>query len=412
MPVVGIIGGGQLARMTAPPAIALGVRLRVLAAEPDDSAAQVVVGASVGDHRDAEAVTGFARGCDVVTFDHEHVPQPLLEHLVADGVAVRPRPQALRLAQDKAAMRSCLTSLGVPCPRWRLVRDAAELASFAAEVGWPVVLKTPRGGYDGKGVLVAEGPEDAAEWLAHAGGPSGAGVLAEERVAFARELAVLVARSPSGQAAAWPVVETVQVDGICREVTAPAPGLDPGLAAEATRIGLRIAGELDVVGVLAVEMFQTPGVAGGGEARVLVNELAMRPHNCGHWTIDGAVTSQFEQHLRAVLDLPLGRSAAPGALVGDGQRARRRPAGPVRRLPARDGPRPGCQGAPVREAGAARSQGRPRHGVRRRPGGLPGTRAARRGLPERDDHRIDPDGRGGRGGREGSGGWDSRWSAW
>jgi len=320
VPTVGIIGGGQLARMTAPAAIALGVRLRVLAADPDDSAAQVVVDAPVGDYRDAAAVTAFAQGCDVVTFDHEHVPMPLLEDLVAGGAVVRPRPQALRLAQDKAAMRACLTSLDVPCPRWATVRDKAELAGFAAEAGWPVVLKTPRGGYDGKGVLVAENPDDAAAWLARAGQPGGTGLLlAEERVAFEQELAVLIARSPSGQAAAWPVVQTVQVDGICREVTAPAPGLDPGLAAEATRIGLRIAGELDVVGVLAVEMFQTaagpdgaPGDAGG---RVLVNELAMRPHNSGHWGMDGAVTAQFEQHLRAVLDYPLGETSLTAPAV-------------------------------------------------------------------------------------------------
>jgi 5-(carboxyamino)imidazole ribonucleotide synthase len=304
---VGIVGGGQLARMTQPPAVALGVRLRVLATAPDDAAAQVTAQVAVGDHRDVTAVTSFARGVDVLTFDHEHVPQPILEKLEADGVPVRPGSAALAHAQDKALMRERLTALGVPCPAWRAVADAAELVAFGDDAGWPVVVKTPRGGYDGKGVAVVRSPDDAealdrvAGWWPAAGGP----LLAAELVDFRRELAVLVARSPSGQAAAWPVVETVQRDGVCREVTAPAPDLDPELAAHAVRIGLRIAGELDVTGVLAVELFETAS-APGRPARVLVNELAMRPHNSGHWTIDGAVTSQFEQHLRAVLDLPLG----------------------------------------------------------------------------------------------------------
>jgi len=315
-PVVGVVGGGQLARMMQPAAIELGVRLRVLAESPDASAAQVVPDSPVGDHRDPVAVSGFAAGCDVLTFDHEHVPGPLLEKLVADGVAVRPGPDALRHAQDKLVMRRRLTELGLPCPRWREVHTWDDVTAFAAELSaaggsGQVVLKTPRGGYDGKGVLVlsvaagaaggsADDVETAQRWLAAADAD---GLLAEERVAFDRELAVLVARSPSGQAAAWPVAESTQVDGVCREVVAPAPNLDEELAARATEIGLTLAGELGVVGVLAVEMFQ---VSAHGETRVLVNELAMRPHNSGHWTMDGAVTSQFEQHLRAVLDLPLG----------------------------------------------------------------------------------------------------------
>jgi len=297
-----MVGGGQLARMTQPAAVALGVHLAVLAERPDDSAAQVVPATSIGSHLDADAVTAFARGCDVLTFDHEHVPTDLLHALEEGGVAVRPGPDALVHAQDKAAMRARLAALGVPVPRWALVANAGNLAAFAESdggPGWPVVLKTARGGYDGKGVLLVSSVAEAAGWLAH-----GEVLLAEERVAFRRELAALVARSPSGQAAAWPVVSTLQVDGVCREVIAPAPGLDAALAASATGIALRIAGELGVVGVLAVEMFET--LDAGGRPAVLVNELAMRPHNSGHWTIDGAVTSQFEQHLRAVLDLPLG----------------------------------------------------------------------------------------------------------
>jgi 5-(carboxyamino)imidazole ribonucleotide synthase len=304
---VGVVGGGQLARMMQPAAVALGVRLRVLAESDNASAAQVVPDSPVGDHRDTETVAEFARGCDVVTFDHEHVPTGLLAALEREGVAVRPGSAALVHAQDKSVMRSRLAEMGVPCPRWRMVHDVAELEAFGSLVGWPVVLKTPCGGYDGKGVLLAGSAAEAADWLSRsADDPQlhGSGLLAEERIAFRRELAALVARSPSGQAAAWPVVETVQVGGVCDEVIAPAPGLDPDVAAHATEIALKVAGELGVVGVLAVELFEIAAAGGGSTA--VVNELAMRPHNSGHWTIDGAVTSQFEQHLRAVLDLPLG----------------------------------------------------------------------------------------------------------
>ena len=305
-PVVGVVGGGQLARMMAPAAIGLGITLRVLARDARDSAALVVPGTAVGDEDDLDALRRFAAGCDVLTFDHEHVPTAHLRTLQEEGVVVRPGPDALEHAQDKVVMRRRLTDLGVPCPRWAEVSSAAELAGFGAEVGWPVVLKTPRGGYDGKGVRVVDDVADADDWLAR-----GEPLLAEERVGFARELAVLVARSPHGQAAVWPVVETVQADGVCREVLAPAPVReDHALAAQ--QAALRIADGLDVTGVMAVEMFDTA-------AGVLVNELAMRPHNSGHWTIEGSRTSQFEQHLRAVLDLPLGdtRTTAPNVAMSN-----------------------------------------------------------------------------------------------
>ena len=311
-PVVGIIGGGQLARMCQPPAVGLSITLSVLAESSDASAALVVPSSPVGQHTDIEAVRAFARQCDVVTFDHEHVPAGVLAALEADGVVMHPSPAALVFAQDKLAMRRRLTDMGVACPRWAQVRDAASLQAFGDEVGWPVVVKTPKGGYDGKGVRVVGAPDEVADWLADAArdvaqedGPLVDGLLAEEKVDFVRELTVLIARSPSGQACAWPVVETVQTDGICTQVLAPAPGLDPALAAVATEAGLRIAGELGVTGVMAVEMFEVRDTRTGDPAYV-VNELAMRPHNSGHWSIDGAVTSQFEQHLRAVLDLPLG----------------------------------------------------------------------------------------------------------
>jgi 5-(carboxyamino)imidazole ribonucleotide synthase len=310
-PVVGVVGGGQLARMMAAPALELGITLRVLARDATESAAQVVPGVEIGDETDLAALRRFAKGCDVLTFDHEHVPTEHLRALVADGVVVRPGPDALVHAQDKTVMRARLTELGVACPRWRVVPDAAALEAFGDEVGWPVVLKTPRGGYDGRGVRVVATATEAADWLGR-----GEPLLAEERVGFTRELAVLVARSPHGQAAVYPVVETVQVEGICREVFAPADISDEHALA-AQRAALRIAEGLDVTGMLAVEMFDTP-------AGVLVNELAMRPHNSGHWTIEGARTSQFEQHLRAVLDLPLGdtrmtaaRAAMSNVLGGD-----------------------------------------------------------------------------------------------
>src|SRR5689334_4633479 len=268
-PVVGMVGGGQLARMTHEAGIPLGIRFKLLSDTPQDSAAQVVSDVVVGDYRDLETLRAFARGCDVITFDHEHVPTEHLRALEADGIPVRPGPDALVNAQDKGVMRAKLDSIGVPCPRHRIVADPADVTAFAEEgAGYPVVLKTVRGGYDGKGVwVVADEAEAAAPFLA------GVPVLAEEKVDFLRELAANVVRSPSGQAVAYPVVESIQENGVCAEVTAPAPDLAPELAAEAQQLALRIAGELDITGHLAVELFQTR------DGRILVNELAMRPHN-------------------------------------------------------------------------------------------------------------------------------------
>lgn len=291
-----MVGGGQLARMTHEAGIPLGIRFKLLSDTPQDSAAQVVSEVVVGDYRDLDTLRAFARGCDVITFDHEHVPTEHLRALEADGIPVRPGPDALVHAQDKGVMRAKLSAIGVPCPRHRIVTDPADAAAFAAEVGgFPVILKTVRGGYDGKGVWVVRSEEDAAEPF-RAGVP----VLAEEKVDFVRELAANIVRSPHGQAVAYPVVESIQVDGVCDTVIAPAPELSEKLAGEAQQLALRVAGELGVVGHLAVELFET------GDGRILVNELAMRPHNSGHWTQDGAITSQFANHVRAVLDLPLG----------------------------------------------------------------------------------------------------------
>jgi 5-(carboxyamino)imidazole ribonucleotide synthase len=297
-----MIGGGQLARMTHQAAIALGQTLRVLAASPDDPAAQVTPDVVIGAHTDLDALRKAAAGADALTFDHEHVPTELLEKLVADGVNVAPPPTALIHAQNKLVMRRRLEALGAPVPRFAEVTDVTDVDVFAEHVGTDIVVKTARGGYDGRGVTlardVAEARDVAGRYLA-----DGAAVLVEEKVAMRRELAALVARSPFGQGAAWPVVQTVQSDGICVEVIAPAPRLDAELASAAGQLALRLADELGVVGVLAVELFET------ADGRLVVNELAMRPHNSGHWSMDGARTSQFEQHLRAVLDYPLGDTA-------------------------------------------------------------------------------------------------------
>jgi len=290
VPVVGMVGGGQLARMTHQAAIPLGLSLRVLAERADDGAALVAHDVELGSPDDLAALARFAKGCDVVTFDHEHVPPSVLQALEADGVVTRPSSHALLFAQDKLAQRNRLAALGLPVPAYAEVRSPADVAAFGEAHGWPVVLKAVRGGYDGRGVWMVDAPLDKLP------GPD---VYVEQRVPLVHELAVQVARRPSGEMRAWPVVETVQDKGICVEVIAPAPRLSPGLATDAERLALRIAEELDVVGVLAVELFEAPG-------GLLVNELAMRPHNSGHWSIEGSRTSQFEQHLRAVLDWPLG----------------------------------------------------------------------------------------------------------
>lgn len=307
LPVVGMVGGGQLSRMTHQASIALGLSLKVLADATHDSAALVANGVTVGDHTSLEDLRAFARGCEVVTFDHEHVPGGLLEALEQDGSTIHPGSAALRHAQDKVVMRERLAALGVPVPPFTPVATVRDIEGFAQHVGWPLVLKAATGGYDGNGVWVVHSAGEAAEVVA-----GGIRLVAEQLMPLRRELAAVVARSPYGQGAAWPVVETVQSGGICVEVVAPAPGLSEELALEAQGLALRLADELAVVGILAVELFET---ADG----LVVNELAMRPHNSAHWTIEGSRTSQFEQHLRAVLDYPLGAttSTAPWVVMAN-----------------------------------------------------------------------------------------------
>ncbi|WP_200330073.1 5-(carboxyamino)imidazole ribonucleotide synthase [Leucobacter sp. L43] len=307
---IGVIGGGQLARMMVPPAIHLGLRISVLAESEGASAERAAD--VVGDYRDAETVYAFAETVDVITFDHEHVPQSILHELVSRGVAVHPRPDALQYAQDKIVMREKLAELGVPIPDWTAAADETDLQVFLDAHGGRAVVKTARGGYDGKGVRVISDAAEVRDWFtALAEDGNGGSLLVEELVDFVRELSQLVARRPSGETRTWPVVETIQRDGVCAEVLAPAPTDRAEVLEQAAGIGAIVAEGVDVTGVLAVEMFETR------DGRVLVNELAMRPHNSGHFSIEGSVTSQFEQHLRAVADLPLGDTSmtAPAAVM-------------------------------------------------------------------------------------------------
>ena len=306
-PRVGMVGAGQLARMTLPAAMALDVPFTVLAAGEEDAAVRAGARAVLGSPDSLEALERLAGIVDVVTFDHEVIPPEHLLRLEAGGRVLRPPPSANLLAQDKAEQRVRLSAAGVPVPAFSVVHGIGDLLSFGEEHGWPVVVKVARGGYDGRGVWVLDEPDEA--WRLLAEDAAGVGPwVAEELVVLDRELAVLVARRPGGEAVAYPPVETVQAEGMLRESLAPAP-VSNALAAEAVALGLRVAALVGSVGILAVEMFAT------GDGRLLVNELALRPHNSGHWTIEGAATSQFENHLRGVLDWPLGSVAARAAAV-------------------------------------------------------------------------------------------------
>lgn len=291
---IGVIGGGQLARMMIAPARELGLEIKVLA-ETEGSPAQLAA-TQVGDYKDLDTVREFAKTVDVLTFDHEHVPLDVLETLEAEGFKFEPSSKALRFAQNKLDMRKRLAELGVPIPDWAEVNSPADLDVFIASHGSVAILKTPTGGYDGKGVRVVRSSADAADWLA-----LGKPLLVEEKVDFVRELAQLSARNRSGEWKPWQTVQTIQRDGVCAEVLYPAPNANFQLASQ---IAEKIAVGLDVTGVLAVELFET------ADGSLLVNELAMRPHNSGHFSIEGALTSQFEQHVRAALNLPLGEPSA------------------------------------------------------------------------------------------------------
>ena len=303
MPVIAVIGDGQLARMMQTAAIELGQSLRLLAGARDASAAQVCADVVLGDYTNYDDLLKAVDGATAVTFDHEHVPNEHLTALIDAGYNVQPQPAALINAQDKLVMRERLAELGAPVPRFAPIESAQDAYDFWTLTSGQVCLKARRGGYDGKGVWF---PNNESELTALVSDLSRRGValMAEEKVALVRELSVLVARTPSGEVATWPLTESVQRNGVCAEAVAPAPGVDPQLQQRAETLGEKIATELGVTGVLAVEIFAFANESGAED--IAVNELAMRPHNTGHWTQDGSVTSQFEQHLRAVMDEPLG----------------------------------------------------------------------------------------------------------
>ncbi|CAB4893776.1 unannotated protein [freshwater metagenome] len=304
-PRLGVLGAGQLARMDQQAAIALDVDLRLLADGPSDAAVLAGAEALVGDHGDLEVLRAFASGVDVVTFEFEGVDNALLRTLQDEGHRLVPAPAAKLYAQDKLHQRRGLGRAGFPVPPFEHARTAVDVAEFAATHGWPVVLKAPRGGYDGRGVGVVRDAREAAAFLA----PLPDGALVEPALSIQRELAVQVARTSDGATAAYPVVETVQHEAMLRELVAPAE-IDDALAAEASDLAVRIVEHIGGTGLIAVELFLTPD-------GLQINELAMRPHNSGHYSIEGAVTSQFEQHVRAALDWPLGSTAlvAPAAVT-------------------------------------------------------------------------------------------------
>ena len=296
-PIIGIVGAGQLARMTIQAAIPLAIPIRLLADRADDGAAKVSSDVTIGSPNDFAALDAFSSQCDVMTFDHELVPFEHLLKLEAAGRTLYPSAATMALAQNKRLQREQFAAAGLPVPPFRIIEQSSQLVSFGRLLGWPVVLKAARGGYDGRGVWIAS-DEGSGVGLCEELLNLGVEVLAEQWVPIEREVAILVARRPGGEIAVYPLVETIQVDGMCRELVAPAVVSDE-IASEAYRIAEVVAGIAGVVGILAVELFVTEG-------KVLINEIATRPHNSGHYSIEGCVTSQFEQHLRAVLDWPLG----------------------------------------------------------------------------------------------------------
>jgi 5-(carboxyamino)imidazole ribonucleotide synthase len=290
--VVAMAGAGQLAQMTQQAAISLGVELRILAGAETESAVLAGARTLVGDDT-AENLRALADGAAVLTFDHEGFDPDLLAQLKAEGVHMAPSPEAVLFAQDKQYAREKLSGR-FPLPPFAVAESIEDVDAFAAEHGWPVVAKTPRGGYDGGGVFVLDDREAAADLVAKVDGT----LILEPLIAIRREFAVVAARSTAGEIAIYPVVETIQKDAICHETLVPA-ALPDEVQAEATEIARRLVEEIDATGIVAVEFFLT-------DEGILINELALRPHNSGHWTIEGCVTSQFEQHLRAVLGWPLG----------------------------------------------------------------------------------------------------------
>jgi 5-(carboxyamino)imidazole ribonucleotide synthase len=295
-----VLGCGQLARMLALAGYPLDLRFRFL--DPQSELPAGHLGERVdGAYDDPTALDRFAAGLDVVTYEFENVPVASARRL-AERLAVYPPPAALEKAQDRLAEKEFFRALDIPTPPFAGVETRADLERAVARVGFPAVLKTRRLGYDGKGQQILSSSRDLAPaWKAMAGLPC----IVEGFVRFSRELSILAVRGRDAETRFWPVVENHHRDGILRLSLAPAPGLDPALEASAQALARRVLDALGYVGVVAIELFEADG-------RLLANELAPRVHNSGHWTIEGAETSQFENHLRAVVGLPLGATAALG----------------------------------------------------------------------------------------------------
>ena len=303
-----MVGAGQLARMMLESASMLGLEIVLLAESERDAAALTCHEVRLGSPKDPAALRALAAEVDVLSFDHELVDLETLVELEAEGVAVRPSPSALLYAVDKLEMRRLCREQQLPGAR-SIGLDAGadvDVVDLGEQLGWPLVIKSARGGYDGRGVFVVNDADEAAAVIEDIRS-TGSAVLVEEAAEITRELAVLLARRPGGETVVWPVVETAQIDGVCREVLLPG-SFDAALSEQAIDLALQIAEAIGLVGVMAVELFDSPG-------GLLVNELALRPHNSGHWTQDGSVSSQFENHLRAVLDLPLGVTTMTASAV-------------------------------------------------------------------------------------------------
>ena len=296
-PRVGVIGAGQLARMMAVPANDLGIPFTVFASSPHDGANSVAKFV-VGDYTNSKDVMAFAATCDVITFEHELVPASVIRELENSGVKVYPRAESFQYSQNKIIMRKKMEELGLPNPKWEESRDGHTSLNF------PLIAKIPSGGYDGRGVFVIN---DQAALTQLAQGVNGV-LLLEEKLPLEREISIMVARSPHGQASTWPATLTIQQDGICVQTITPVPDISDDLSIALQQVALRIAEGIGLVGVMAVELFIVDG-------SFVINELALRPHNSGHWSIEGAKTSQFEQHLRAILDLPLGDPSMTAAFA-------------------------------------------------------------------------------------------------
>jgi 5-(carboxyamino)imidazole ribonucleotide synthase len=304
---LGVVGAGQLGRMMQQAAIAIGVDLRFMAETDSDPAVQVAPGWEIGSAMHDVDLGRFAATAEIVTFEHEVVDLEGLEDLERGGAVFRPGSRSLRVVADKLGMRRAVEWAGLPVPPWKQAKTVADVEAALAQ--WPdAVIKLSRGGYDGRGVFVVHGVDEARDLAGTLLGKR-IPLLVEPLLDFEREIAVIVARRPGGETVVYDPVQTLQVDGQCRQVTAPS-GLPSDLDAEARRLAEAVAVAIDVVGLVAVEMFVVEGA-------LLINELAVRPHNSGHHSIEACVTSQFENHIRAVLDLPLGDASlrSPAVMV-------------------------------------------------------------------------------------------------